>query len=164
MNWRVAATFAAFVLAAGVARAQTPPRPLPAPPAPGASADKQPPAATQSTADEVVVFGCLKHKGTNDWVLANATEAIPADKAQAGNVVAEAGKADAPKNTPETATPELPVGKFEYDLVSASIFGPNTVADRTVQITGVLIHLLPHSRITVSSMIQVAPRCPVPRP
>lgn len=78
-------------------------------------------------------------------------------------VSATPGGADA-ELTPEqpTVSPiltDLPQGPFVYDLVAASIFQPKLKTDQTVQVTGVLLRMLPVSRINVSSLVTLADRC-----
>jgi hypothetical protein len=93
----------------------------------------------------VEVVGCLSQTGT-DWVLANGTDAAPAQTAF---------------TTPEAikAASEKPLGTQQYRLLGTSPYSPERHKGHKLAVKGILIKSGSESRINVTSFQMLAETC-----
>lgn len=102
--------------------------------------------ATANTVDIVSVSGCLKQPSPDTWLVANATDPVPS-------------VANAPPAKEIPATP--PSGRNEFRLIGVSEFNLPAHKDRAVIVKGLLIKAAPTSRLNMTSIVTIAPSCPV---
>ena len=102
-------------------------------------------AAPSSKKVEIVsATGCLKEAAPNTWTLVNATDPVPS-------------AANAP---PAKDMPAAPLaGRNSFKLIGVSEFNLPAHRDQTVIIKGLLIRAAPLSRLNMTSVTTVAPRC-----
>ncbi len=114
------------------------------------SQEAPPKGTTESKAQDVRVFGCLRLEG-QDWLLTNATEPVP-------NAPPSANPA---KTAPVNTSPPPP-GPHQFKLIGVDVFHLTTRKDQRVEVTGLLIPAKPVSRLNLVTVVPVAPTCSPP--
>jgi hypothetical protein len=90
--------------------------------------------------------GCLQPAPHGDWLLTNASDPEISQSQATTSVALKAAEAK-------------PLGIRRYTLLGASVFNPASHPDEEVAVKGILIKGIKESRINVTSLQMVAPKC-----
>jgi hypothetical protein len=143
--------FALAMLSTSIfAAAQPAGRGAPAQPAAGRGAPAgppnlgKPPTDTPGKVEIVVVIGCVREQGPDNWMLVAATDPL-------------VSTANAPARSEVPTTP--PTGKNQFKLTGVGEFALPTHKDHTVLVKALYNKAMPVTRLNITSLVEAVSAC-----